>query len=65
MPVLVLSFINIESDQQLDDIFTNALGPSVFHPIVFKLHMKCLHVKFEGRVINDVQLIQHQAGILM
>lgn len=46
----------IASGNQLTDILTKALGPSIFQKFLFKLNMSCHHGKFEGSVLGELAL---------
>lgn len=43
---------NVPSAQQLANVFTNPLGPSVFLDFLLKLNMNISHVKFERGVLK-------------
>lgn len=44
---------HIDSKNQLGDIFTKALGPSLFYSLLFQFNLSCHSVKFEGGVKNE------------
>lgn len=40
----------VESELQLADLFTKALGLAKFYPLLFKLNLSCHSIEFEGGV---------------
>lgn len=45
-----IQLIYVESGLQIANVFTKALGPTKFYPLLFKFNLSCYSIELEGKV---------------